>query len=90
MHSSIGIDVTVHPDRTVVAVTGELDLHPCPRITEATDALTLRGQTLTLDLSSVTFMDSSALNMLLVLRRRALALRLQAAAVPCARIGRRV
>lgn len=64
-------NVTVHADRAVVTVAGSLDMDTCPHVTEATDALTLRGRILVLDLSAVTFIDSSALNMLLNLRNRA-------------------
>ncbi|MER6256929.1 STAS domain-containing protein [Streptomyces sp. NPDC001584] len=47
----------------------DLDMDTCPHLAEALDALTLRGQVL--DLSAVTFMDSSALNLLLAVRTRA-------------------
>ncbi|MFD5891968.1 STAS domain-containing protein [Streptomyces sp. NPDC060334] len=70
MSSSFDVDVTMKNDRAVMAVAGELDVNTIPYIMEATDALAL-GQPLTLDLSGVTFMDSSALNMLLILRDRA-------------------
>ncbi|MFF7182937.1 STAS domain-containing protein [Streptomyces sp. NPDC008121] len=70
MHS-LHIDVTAQPGRVVVTVAGELDTSACLHITEVTDALDIRGQTLTLDLSCVPFMHSSALDMLLDLRRRA-------------------
>ncbi|MFD9418827.1 STAS domain-containing protein [Streptomyces goshikiensis] len=43
---------------------------PHPDVTEAVDALTIRGQVLALDVSAVTFMDSSALQALLALRIR--------------------
>ncbi|MFE2927925.1 STAS domain-containing protein [Streptomyces goshikiensis] len=65
--------VTATPSgpRTVVTVTGALDMDTCPRVTATTDTLTLDGNTLVLDLLAVTFMDSSGLNMLLALRNRA-------------------
>ncbi|MFD9373522.1 STAS domain-containing protein [Streptomyces sp. NPDC060020] len=56
---------------TVVTLSGELDMTTCPYVTRATDALALKGHTLALDLSAVTHMDSSGLNMLLTLRNRA-------------------
>ncbi|MFD5514054.1 STAS domain-containing protein [Streptomyces sp. NPDC127051] len=71
MRPTFDVDVTVHPGRTVICVTGDLDTDTSPYVTEALDALTLYGQVLALDLSAVTFMDSSALNMLLTLRTRA-------------------
>ncbi|MFD6966847.1 STAS domain-containing protein [Streptomyces sp. NPDC059979] len=71
MRPTFDVDVTVHPGRTVVTVTGDLDMDTCPHLTQALDALTLRGQVLALDLSAVTFMDSTALNLLLALLTRA-------------------
>ncbi|MFE6127008.1 STAS domain-containing protein [Streptomyces sp. NPDC056437] len=64
------VHVTEHSDRTVVAVSGELDLATYPLVTEVTDNLTLQNSTLILDLSDVSFMDSTSLTMLLRLRER--------------------
>ncbi|MFD5428666.1 STAS domain-containing protein [Streptomyces sp. NPDC127084] len=64
------MSVSEFSGRTVVSLTGELDLDTCPGVARAIDGLTLHGRTLTLDLSDVSFMDSSSLNMLLRLRRR--------------------
>ncbi|MFK0181637.1 STAS domain-containing protein [Streptomyces xanthochromogenes] len=71
MRALFDVTVTEHPYRAVVAVSGELDVGTCPFVTEATDALSLRGQTLILELSGATFMDSTGLAMLLQLRERA-------------------
>ncbi|MFJ4862844.1 MULTISPECIES: STAS domain-containing protein [unclassified Streptomyces] len=57
--------------RTVLTVSGALDMDTVPHITAATDPLTFGGRTLVLDLAAVTFMDSSGLNALLLLRSRA-------------------
>ncbi|MEW1635303.1 STAS domain-containing protein [Streptomyces sp. NPDC093801] len=74
MPAAFDVAVTApSPGRAVVAVSGELDVDTGPQLTEATDALTLPGLDLTLDLSAVTFMDSCGLNTLLRLRRRACA-----------------
>ncbi|MGW1764194.1 STAS domain-containing protein [Streptomyces sp. NPDC002073] len=67
----LNLDVRVQPDVTVVTLAGELDMTTCPYVTRATDTLALKGRTLALDLSAVTHMDSSGLNMLLTLRNRA-------------------
>ncbi|MFE5861518.1 STAS domain-containing protein [Streptomyces virginiae] len=71
MRPTFDVDVTVDPGRTVVCVTGDLDMDTCPHLAEALEALTLPGRILALDLSAVTFMDSSALNLLLAVRARA-------------------
>ncbi|MGW8332912.1 STAS domain-containing protein [Streptomyces sp. NPDC055897] len=71
MRSIFDVTVTEHPYRAVVAVSGELDLDTCRFVTEATDALSIRDQTLILELSGATFMDSAGLNMLLQLLQRA-------------------
>ncbi|MGV9249588.1 STAS domain-containing protein [Streptomyces sp. NPDC003710] len=59
-----------HTDRTVVTVSGEMDLQTCPALAEGTSVIPLAGKTLYLDLSGVPFMDSSGLNLLILLRRR--------------------
>ncbi|MFI2765500.1 STAS domain-containing protein [Streptomyces echinatus] len=58
------------PDRTVITVSGEMDLQTCPALAEATSIIPLAGKALCLDLSAVPFMDSSGLNLLIQLRRR--------------------
>ncbi|RSS68504.1 STAS domain-containing protein [Streptomyces sp. WAC06614] len=70
MRPELAVHVHTHTDTTVVTVTGELDLDTCPRVTEVTDAVPVSGRVLALDLSGVTFMDSTGLNMLLALRER--------------------
>lgn len=59
-----------HADRTVIIVSGEMDLQTYPAPAEATAVIPLAGKTLYLDLSGVPFMDSSGLNLLITLRRR--------------------
>lgn len=71
MHPTLDVHTTIDADRTVVAVAGELDLDTCPDLTRATLDLVLPGRTLALDLSGVTYMDSTGLNLLLKLRERA-------------------
>ncbi|MFD7610713.1 STAS domain-containing protein [Streptomyces sp. NPDC059828] len=65
------VSVSQLPHRIVVTLTGELDIDTCPYVTRATERLALRDNTLTVDMSGVSFMDSSSLNMLLRLRQRA-------------------
>ncbi|GLX17566.1 hypothetical protein Slala02_03930 [Streptomyces lavendulae subsp. lavendulae] len=71
--NAFDVDVALRPDSAAVTVTvrGELDLATCPRVVRATETIPLEGRTLTLELSAVTFMDPSGLNMLLGLRERA-------------------
>lgn len=70
MNPTLDLGVAVSTDRTVLTVSGELDMDTAPDLTQAADVLDLRGQTLALDLSDVTFVDSSGLNALLALRHR--------------------
>ncbi|GEK00351.1 STAS domain-containing protein [Streptomyces sp. ATE26] len=67
-------DLTViarrHPEHTVITVAGELDLETCPVLAQAAFAEPLGGMTLHLELSGVSFMDSSGLNLLLQLHQR--------------------
>lgn len=72
MHPTLNIDTSRHAGpRIVLTITGTLDMDTCPHITVTTDSLALGGLTLVLDLSAVTFIDSSGLNTLLTLRNRA-------------------
>ncbi|SNT58205.1 STAS domain-containing protein [Actinacidiphila glaucinigra] len=68
---NIEIDVDEAGALTTIALAGELDLATCPQVTEVTDAVQLCGRTLCIDLSGITFMGSTSLNMLLRLRMRA-------------------
>ncbi|MFE9454930.1 STAS domain-containing protein [Streptomyces sp. NPDC006739] len=53
-----------------MTVRGEIDLQTCPQLSRAAFVTPLGGEPLYLDLSGVSFMDSSGLNLLLLLRRR--------------------
>ncbi|MBL1087467.1 STAS domain-containing protein [Streptomyces actinomycinicus] len=70
-------DLTVttqqYTDRTVITVAGEIDLHTCPALAKAAGAVPRGGTALHLEMSGVSFMDSSGLNLLLQLRQRLLA-----------------
>ncbi|MFG3345702.1 STAS domain-containing protein [Streptomyces sp. NPDC048018] len=57
-------------DRMVITVSGEMDLASCPTLERATRVAPSSGTPLCLDMSGVTFMDSSGLNFLLILQRR--------------------
>lgn len=68
----LAIDTEDHGDDLVVRVTGELDLSTSPKLSDAlTEAGGGTSTSITLDLASVTFIDSSALRVL-VLSGRAL------------------
>jgi anti-sigma B factor antagonist len=66
----IDIDTAVDADRAVVTVRGELDLLSAPTLTEHLEGLDPGVTTLELDLSDLSFVDSSGLNALLAARRR--------------------
>ncbi|MEI6363632.1 MAG: STAS domain-containing protein [Actinomycetes bacterium] len=52
-------------DRTIVAVTGELDSHSAPALQAELDPITaVHGASLVIDLTEVDFIDSSALGVL--------------------------
>ncbi|MFD6874590.1 MULTISPECIES: STAS domain-containing protein [unclassified Streptomyces] len=71
MTTTFHVDVAISGDRTVVTIRGELDVDTCPQVTEATSALALTGHTLVMDLTAMTFLDSSGLTHFIKLRRRA-------------------
>ncbi|MGV9563503.1 STAS domain-containing protein [Streptomyces sp. NPDC003480] len=59
-----------HPDGTVITVAGEIDLNTCSALARAALNVPLGGKTLRLEMSGVSFMDSTGLNLLLQLRGR--------------------
>jgi anti-sigma B factor antagonist len=72
------VDVPVRPfsvvtspigDGLVVEVTGEVDIATAPRLREALEQRPAAGGRLVVDLTGVTFMDSSGLGILLNLQR---------------------
>jgi anti-sigma B factor antagonist len=68
---AIGIDLLVVGHRTVLAVTGELDVDTAPELEAAADAALEAGAyELWIDLSGTTFMDSAGVHLLLGLQRR--------------------
>ncbi|MFF4006597.1 STAS domain-containing protein [Streptomyces sp. NPDC001717] len=67
----LDIAVRAHPKRTIVTLAGTIDMDTCPYFTQVINALHLDGRTLVLDLTALTFMDSSGLNAFLALRQRA-------------------
>jgi anti-sigma B factor antagonist len=54
---------------TLVRAAGELDIHTCPEFQKVLIAARDRGPRLVIDLSDVTFMDSTALGVLVMLQR---------------------
>ncbi|MFJ6941040.1 STAS domain-containing protein [Streptomyces sp. NPDC101132] len=71
MPTALKVDVSTRPGRLVLTVAGELDFDTCPLVSGAVAVLPLWGRVLTVDLSAVTFMDSSGLHLLIALCRRA-------------------
>ncbi|HEV7528182.1 MAG TPA: STAS domain-containing protein [Solirubrobacteraceae bacterium] len=68
------IDATDDADAACLVLSGELDLATVPRVEQAVDAALARDvQTLVLDLSGLSFVDSSGLRLFVVLHQRAAA-----------------
>lgn len=69
-----GLDIKVHHEsnETIVALTGEIDIHTVEQLTDTVDdALTNAPARLVFDMNGVTFCDSQGLGTLVVLRRAA-------------------
>lgn len=69
-----GFEVAVNSEAgsTVVSISGELDIATADRLTKAFDGLSVeRGGRLAVDLSSVEFMDSTGLRLLITANRTA-------------------
>jgi anti-sigma B factor antagonist len=67
------IDSEWEGDRVLVSTTGELDLATSPLLEQETRALVARGaRHVTIDLSRLTFVDSSGLRVLILLHERSL------------------
>jgi anti-sigma B factor antagonist len=73
-----------------IRLAGDLDLGTAPQLKQAVDAYARTGQTITIDLREVTFIDSMGLAALVRARHRALArgaeLRLVAPPAPISRV----
>ena len=67
--AQFGLHVTESARGPVVVVAGELDLATSDQLAEC--LLDLVGQSVTLDFSGVTFMDSTAINVLIAAQKRA-------------------
>ncbi|MGW3103825.1 STAS domain-containing protein [Streptomyces sp. NPDC001100] len=81
----LAVQTRTTPAGPVVELTGELDYDSCAQVRDLLPALALRdGQQLVVDLTGVTFCDSSGITALLAARNHALAARadIALAAVP--------
>jgi anti-anti-sigma factor len=68
------IDTTSEADAGRLTLSGELDLATVPRVQQAVDAALARGaRTLVVDLSALSFIDSSGLRLFVVLHQRSVA-----------------
>lgn len=56
---------------TVITVSGELDIHTAPDLTEVLSPAIAAGQPVIVDLTDVTFMDSSGLSVFVTALKRA-------------------
>lgn len=73
--TELSVHLTVDGDRSVLALTGELDIDSIGELRRQAEAQLEGGQcrSLTMDMGGVTFIDSSGLGLLIELRRLALA-----------------
>ncbi len=75
MCQSEHVDFAVHSREvgaaTVIAVSGELDIHTAPDLTEVLSPAIAAGQPVIVDLTDVTFMDSSGLSVFVTTLKRA-------------------
>ncbi|GGL06082.1 anti-sigma factor antagonist [Sphaerisporangium melleum] len=75
MRHDHGLTVTLRPHSTriqVLAVAGDLDHHTAPRLRAALEELTLApGGALVMDLSALTFCDSTGISLLVAAHQRA-------------------
>jgi anti-sigma B factor antagonist len=63
-------DVDRRGDETAIAISGEIDLQTAPALRGLVDEIVAKGQTsIVLDMTGVTFLDSSGLGALLGIRR---------------------
>jgi anti-sigma B factor antagonist len=69
------VDFAVHSREvgpaTVIAVSGELDIHTAPDLTEVLSPALAAGRPVVVDLTDVTFMDSSGLSVFVTALKRA-------------------
>ncbi len=72
VHQKLDISVYRESNETIVALTGEIDLHTAPRLTGAVDAALADDPVrVVLDMRGVTFCDSRGLGTLVILARAA-------------------
>ncbi|GAA1675810.1 STAS domain-containing protein [Glycomyces endophyticus] len=72
VHQKLDISVYRESNETIVALTGEIDLHTAPRLTGAVDAALAEDPVrVVLDMRGVTFCDSRGLGTLVILARAA-------------------
>jgi len=60
----------LHSDHLAITLTGEMDLSTCPTLEQDFLVMPLDDKRIRVDLSGVSFMDSTGLNLLLRLRTR--------------------
>ncbi len=66
----VTLDVVQHPDRTVVVVSGELDVLTVPHLRRVLyDPAHVTGAAVVVDLAAVTFLDSVGIGALVAARR---------------------
>jgi anti-sigma B factor antagonist len=71
LHSELITSLDAQDGRVVVNAAGEIDLYTAPRFAEALEAAAEAAPSVVVDLTEVTFMDSTGLRCLLRARARA-------------------
>jgi len=73
MPADLDIGVVEGPDATVISVGGEIDMSTCEELRSAVAPHAGRGAAIALDLAGVTFIDSSAIRVMIETRASAIA-----------------
>jgi anti-anti-sigma factor len=66
----LSLEVAAEGDAVTIRLHGEVDLAGKPLIDDAVDALEIAGRDLIIDLSGVTFMDTTGIKFLIETKRR--------------------
>jgi anti-sigma B factor antagonist len=87
MTTPFTVEIATDDEGTVVVrVVGDIDVETAPRLEDAIDDAAVDGRTVVLDMTDVSFIDSSGLNAMLQLRARHPALSIGVMSQPVRRL----